>query len=420
MIYRFAFAVFASLSCLAPALLTAAEPITFAANDWPWWRGPQRNGIAASDQQPPTEWSESKNVLWKTPLPGRGHGSPTVVGEQVFLATADHEREVQAVHCFDRQTGKQVWVTEIHQGGFETKGNNKSSLASSTVACDGQRIFVNFLHAGAIYTTALDRTGKKLWQTKITDYVLHQGFGSSPALYESLVIVSADNKGTGAIAALDRAKGEIVWKQERPKTPNYTSPIILKAAGRDQLLFTGCDLVTSFDPLTGKKLWEIPGSTTECVTSTVTDGQRIFTSGGYPKNHMSAVKADGSGLVEWENKTRVYVPSMLFRDGYLYSVLDAGVATCWKAATGEEVWKGRIAGTFSASPVMVGDLIYATNEAGHTYIFRATPDDFHLVAENQLGDEVFATPTICASRIYMRLAKNADGKRQEFLYCLGE
>jgi outer membrane protein assembly factor BamB len=403
----------------AVAITSEAEPIVFAATDWPWWRGPQRNGVAAADQNPPLKWSETENVLWKTPVPGRGHGSPTVMGEQVFLAAAEPDREVQSVLCYDRNSGKQLWQTEIHQGGFEKKGNNKSSLASSSVACDGTRLFINFLHDGAIYTTALDRSGKKLWQTKITDYVLHQGFGSSPAVYGPLVIVSADNKGTGAIAGLERATGKIIWKQERPKTPNYTSPIILNVAGREQLLFTGCDLVTSFEPLTGKKLWEIPGSTTECVTSTVTDGQRIFTSGGYPKNHLAAVAADGSGKVVWQNNTRVYVPSMLVRDGYLYSVLDAGVAICWKADTGEEVWKNRIAGTFSASPILVGDRIFVTNEAGQTYIFKASPEGFELLGENQLGDEAFATPTICGSRIYTRIAKVTDGKRQEYLYCLG-
>jgi outer membrane protein assembly factor BamB len=396
-----------------------AEPITVAATDWPWWRGLHRNGIADANQQPPLKWSETENVLWKSPIPGRGHGSPTVVGDQVFVATADHEREIQSVLCFNRQTGEQLWQTDVHQGGFEKKGNNKSSLASSSVACDGQRIFINFLHDGAIYTTALSLAGKQLWQTKITDYVLHQGFGSSPAIYQSLVIVSADNKGTGAIAGLDRVTGDVVWKQARPKFPNYTSPIILNVAGRDQLFFTGCELVTSFEPLTGKKLWEIPGSTTECVTSTVTDGQLIFTSGGYPKNHMSAVKADGSGQIVWENSSRVYVPSMLVRDGYIYSVLDAGVAVCWKADSGKEVWKNRLGGTFSASPILVGDQVVATNEAGRTFIFRAAPDAFQLLAENQLGDEVFASPAICGGNIFMRAAAVKDGKRQEFLYRLG-
>lgn len=399
---------------------TDAEQIKFAPDDWPWWRGPNRNGVAAADQTPPVKWSEAENVVWKAAVPGRGHGSPTVVGDQVFLAAADHEREAQSVLCFHRRTGERLWEAVVHRGGFETKGNNKSSLASSTPACDGQRVFINFLNAGAIHTTALDRDGKQLWQTKVSDFVIHQGFGASPAIYRSLVLVSADHKGAGLIAGLDRVTGKIVWTQPRPKLPNYTSPIVLTVAGREQLLFTGCDLVSSFDPLTGSKVWEIKGSTEECVTSTVTDGQLIFTSGGYPKNHLCAVQADGSGKIVWENTTRVYVPSMLVRNGYLYSVLDAGVAMCWECSTGREMWKQRLGGTFSSSPVLVGDHIFATNEAGQTFIFKATPAAFELVAENKLGDDVFATPTICGSRIYTRVAKQIDGKRQEFLYCLGK
>jgi outer membrane protein assembly factor BamB len=395
------------------------EPIEIAAKDWPWWRGPSRDGVAPRDQKPPLRWSESENVLWKSTVPGRGHGSPTVVGERVFLATADSESEVQSVLCFDRQSGEQLWQTAVHRGGFETKGNTKSSLASSTPACDGRRVFINFLHDGAIYTTALSLEGKQLWQAKITDYVLHQGFGSSPAIYQSLVIVSADNKGNGMIAGLDRATGAIVWKAQRPQLPNYTSPIILNVAGRDQVLLTGCDLVTSLDPLTGKKLWEVPGATTECVTSTVAKGSMIFTSGGYPKNHLAALKADGSGDVIWENNSRVYVPSLLAHGGYLYAVLDAGVAMCWNADTGKEVWKHRLGGTFSSSPVLVGDRIFATNEAGLTFVFLADHDKFLGVAENQLGDEVFATPAICDSRIYMRVAIQNNGERQEMLYCIG-
>ncbi|MGE0608773.1 MAG: PQQ-binding-like beta-propeller repeat protein [Pirellulales bacterium] len=389
-------------------------------SDWPCWRGPNHNGVADARQNPPLRWSETENVVWQSNVPGRGHGSPIVVGDQVFLATAESDRQTQSVLCFDRRTGKQMWQTDVHRGPLETKGNSKSSLASSTLACDGQRLFINFLHQGAIYTTALSRDGKQLWQTKITDYVLHQGFGSSPALHGPLVIVSADNKGTGLVCGLSREKGEFVWKRERPQMPNYTSPIILTVAGRQQLLFTGCELVTSLDPATGKQLWEVEGSTTECVTSTVTDGELVFTSGGYPKNHMSAVKADGSGQITWENNSRVYVPSMLVRDGFLYTILDEGLAVCWNCADGKEVWRGRLPGTFSASPVLVGDRIFATSEAGQTYIFGATPDGFDLLAENQLGEEVLSTPTICGSRIYLRAANMDDDMRQEVLYCVGE
>lgn len=399
--------------------LTKAEPVTVGPQDWPWWRGPARNGIASAEQSPPLQWGDSEHVVWKMPVPGRGHGSPIVVGEQVVLTAAEPDREVQSVLCFERTSGKELWRTTVHEGGFEKKGNTKSSHASSTPACDGQRIFVNFLNQGAIYTTALDRQGKRLWQTKVADYVLHQGFGSSPAVYQSLVIVSADNKGTGVIAGLDRASGKVVWKHERPKLPNYTSPIILTIGGKDQVLLTGCDLVTSLDPLTGKVLWETAGATTECVTSTVTDGARIFTSGGYPKNHLSAVLADGSGKVAWENNSRVYVPSMLIRDGHLYAVLDAGVAMCWESATGKEVWKGRLGGTFSSSPVLVGEHILATNEAGRTYVFKAAPTAFELVGENQLGTETYSTPTVVGGRVYHRAAVVQGEQRQEYLYCLG-
>ena len=151
----------------------------------------------------------------------------------------------------------------------------------------------------------------------------------------------------------------------------------------------------------------------------MTDGNRIFTSGGYPRNHLEAIEADGSGKVAWSHNVRVYVPSLLVRDGYLYGVLDAGVASCWKSDTGKEAWKQRLAGTFSSSPVMVDDVIYATNEEAVTFVFKATPDDFEKLAENKLGDEVFATPTICGNRIYTRVAVKEKDDRREYLYCLG-
>ena len=412
--------------CLAnePSKSTSAVASSASSLDWPWWRGPQRNGVASAEQKPPLHWSDTENIVWKVGVPGRGHSSPTIYGDQIFLLTAEQDRNSQSVLCYRRSTGEKLWQKEVHQGEFNPAkvkpDNQKSTYANSTVACDGERIYANFMHDNAIYTTSLDLNGKILWQVKITDYVLHQGFASSPAIYKNLVIVSADNKGTGAIAALERTTGEVVWKIERPKLPNYTSPIILTVAGREQLFFFGCGLVTSLEPLTGKTIWEIEGSTAECVTSTVTDGNLIFTSGGYPRNHLCAVHADGSGKIAWENGSRIYVPSMQQKDGYLYAVLDAGVATCWKCETGEEVWKERIGGVFSSSLVMVGDNIFVTSETGKTTIFKASPKGYTQVAENQLGEEVFATPTICGNRIYTRAASMVDGVRQESLYCIGE
>lgn len=391
----------------------------FTKTDWPWWRGPLRNGTADPDQNPPLKWSEAENVLWKVAIPGKGHGSPIVVGDHVYLATSEDEASIRSVMCFQRDTGQFVWKTPVHEGSPTPPRNAKGTQASSTIACDGDRLFANFLHDGAMYTTALSMDGAVHWQTRVGGYVVHQGYGSSPSPHGPLVLVAADNKSGGTIAGLDRVTGKIVWKIERPQLPNYPSPVVLDVAGKTQMILTGCDLVGGFNPLTGEKLWEVPGATTECVTSTVTDGNLIYTSGGYPKNHVSAVHADGSGKLAWENGTRVYVPSMLIKDGYLYAVADAGFAVCWKADTGEERWKGRLGGTFSSSPVLVGDRIYATNESGESYVFRASPDEFQLLAENRIDAECFATPAICGGRIYMRLAQNTDGVRREFLYCLG-
>ena len=395
------------------------DRITVDAADWPWWRGPQRDGVANPNQDPPTEWSASRNVAWKSPIPGRGHSSPTVVGRRVYLATADEEQGTQSVLCYDRETGNQLWQSVVHRGGLMRK-NEKSSAASGTVACDGESVFINFANNGAVDVTAISLEGTQRWQTKICDYVIHQGYGASPAVYQALVIASADSHAGGVIAALDRKTGAIVWKRDRPKEPNYTSPIILNVAGRDQLLLTGCNLFSSFDPLSGKTLWETKGATTECVTSTVTDGERVFSSGGYPKNHLAAVLADGSGTTVWNTNDRVYVPSLLARDGHLFGVLDAGLAACWKSDTGQKQWKQRLGGEFSASPVLVGDTIYATNENGETFVYRADPNKFEQLAMNKLGDQAIASPTICGSRIYMRVVEQADGRRQEMLYCLAK
>ena len=405
-------------AALEPAGLSGLQ---FPASDWPFWRGPDQNGVASAKQTPPTSWSETENVLWRAEVPGRGHSSPVVIGDRVFITSADHEREVQIVLGLDRATGKQLWETIVHRGGFETRGkkmNLKATLASSTIASDGSRLFINFLNDNAVWTTALDLDGKQLWQTRLTDYQVHQGYGSSPTIYKNLVISSADNKAGGAIVAMDRTNGEIVWRRERPELPNYPSPVVVKAAGRDQLIMTGCDLVTSLDPLTGQTIWEIEGATTECVTTTVTDGKVILTSGGYPDNHISAVAADGSGKIVWENTDREYVPSMLIAKGHVFAILDAGIATCLNVETGEQIWKERLGGTFSSSPVLVGENIYVTSESGKTHIFKASVEGFQSVATNSLGSKVFATPAICGGQIFTRVSLTADEKTQEYVYCL--
>lgn len=402
-------------SLLAASEIAAATP----SQDWPGWRGPTHDGQAAAGQKLKLTWSETENVVWRAAIRGRGHSSPTVAGNRVYVSTADEATEEQLVLCLDRATGKTVWETVVHRGKLDKGGHRNTSQASSTVAWDGERLYVNFHHDKAVHTTALDPAGKILWQRRVEEFVMHQGFGSSPIVHESIVLVTADHRGGGTVAGLDKKTGEIRWSDERPKIANYASPAVMKVGGRTQMVVAGCNLIASYDPTTGKKLWEMEGSTEETVVTAVSDGSRIFTSGGYPKNHVVAVEADGSRKVAWQNGARLYVPSMLVRDRHVFAVLDSGQAVCWKSDTGDEVWREKVDKDFYGSPVMMGNVVFATSLRGVTSVFEATPQHFKMIAQNQLGDESLSSPSICGNRIYLRGAKKGD-TRQEFLWCIGE
>jgi outer membrane protein assembly factor BamB len=387
------------------------------AGDWPGWRGPTADGHASSSQTVPIQWSETERVRWKTPLRGRGHSSPTLVGDRIYLTTATADE--QAVICLDRASGRVLWDAVVHRGQVDAGNHRLSNPAAGSVAWDGERLFVNFPNGKGIQTSALTPAGKLLWQTRVADFVMHQGFGSSPVVHGALVLVSADNRGGGKVLALDRATGKTVWSQDRPKIANYTSPAVLQAAGKSQVVLGGCNLISAFDPNSGRKLWEIEGATEECVTTAVTDGQRVFVSGGYPRNNVTAVEADGSGRIAWQNNTRVYVPSMLVRNGHLYAVLDAGQIVCWRADTGAELWREKVDRDFYGSPVMLGDRVYVTNLRGVTFVVEVSPAGAKVLAQNKVGDEALASPAIAGGRVYLRAAKMTP-ERQDYLWCIGQ
>jgi outer membrane protein assembly factor BamB len=192
------FAASLFLGLLAGSLKAATRT-----QDWPAWRGPTRDGQAAPDQKVPEKWSETENVIWRAPIRGRGHSSPIVVGDRVYLTTADVAKEEQVLLSLDRATGKPVWETIIHRGKLNKAGHRNTSQASATPAWDGERLYVNFLNDDAIHTTALAADGKILWQQRVADYVTHQGFGASPVVHDSVVLVTADHKGGGRHVGLD-------------------------------------------------------------------------------------------------------------------------------------------------------------------------------------------------------------------------
>jgi outer membrane protein assembly factor BamB len=397
----------------------AADPIQVNSNDWPWWRGPTRDGTAA-DQQVPTTWSETENILWKVKVPGRGHASPTVVGEQIFLATADKSAGTQGILAFNRSNGKSAWNQTVNAGGLPAKIHDKNTHASGTIACDGKRVFGAFYNHEGIQVVALTTEGKAVWSKRAGDFKPQKyefGYGASPILYKDWVLVAADYEKGGFLTALDRTTGEAAWKIKRDEMINYATPVIARIDGSDQILLGGNEHVYAYDPASGKELWQGPGPSTATCATLVTDGNRIFTSGGYPQKFTLCIE-DGKEL--WRNNQKAYEQSLLVHAGHLYMLNDNGIAYCWSTADGEEKWKERLGGPVSASPVRVGERIYQANEKGSTFVFKTAPSGFQLVAENKLGDESFATQSICGNRIYTRVAYRTGGSRQEMLVCIGE
>lgn len=388
-----------------------------AEGDWPWWRGPTRNGVG--DGQPaPTAWNETENIVWKVKIPGRGHSSPTVVGDRIYLATADETAATQSVLALDRMTGETVWQKELNQGGLPTAVHQNSTHANGTVACDGERLVIAFAHHEGITGYGLDLDGNLLWEQKLGAFASQFGYAPSPLIYKSLAIFACDNKGGGYLAAVHRGTGEIIWRIARPAISTYSSPTVAEVGGRPRLLISGCDLICSYDPDTGEQHWQCAGPAEATCGTMVWDGEIVFASGGYPGSETAGLNAE-TGEKIWSNGEKCYEQSLLAHDGHVYASTNSG-AVCWAADTGGERWRGRLRGKFSASPVLAGEHIYVTNEAGTVSVLRATPDEFEIVASNQLGDEAFATPTICGGRIYLRVARSTGGQRQEWLYCIGE
>ena len=400
-----------------PLPADAVTVIEHSADDWPGWRGPRQDGVATGPAVP-WEWSETQNVIWSAPLPGRGHSSPVVVGDLVVLQSAiEGPSFSQLVIALNRTTGQEVWQKTLFQGGAETEVHKENTQASSTLAWDGQRLFATFLNNRKIWAVALDLQGEELWRREVGGFASKFGYSASPAVHGPLVLVAADHQQGGWLAGLRRDTGEVVWRRNRPAKSSYASPRVISLGGKDQLVICGCNLVASFDPLTGEPNWETPGSAAAGVGTPVTSEGIVFASAGYPERETLGLKADGT--VAWRNKTRSYCPSLLAWEGHLYQLDDDGIVRCFEAATGQERWTHRLGDRFRASPILLDGHILVTDMSGKSTVFQASPEKFELVAQNQLGTEGFASPAISAGRLFLRTAAGEGNAHRETLYCIG-
>jgi outer membrane protein assembly factor BamB len=384
---------------------------------WWGWRGPRGNNHAAPGTRPPASIDRAA-VLWSVDVPGRGHSSPIVAEDSIYLTTADKAAGTQSVLAFSR-AGRPRWEKVVHRGGLPEKNHRKNTEASPTAAFDGEAVFAAFYNAGGIQLSKLSPAGELIWQRTVGPYRPQRyqyGYAASPLIEGDRVIINVDYDGDAFLAAVDRRNGETVWKIRRPGKMSFSSPIVGQVAGRRQLLLSGAEMVAAYDPDDGALLWRTPGATTMATCGTmVWEGDRVFASGGYPDAETVCIAADGSGQVLWSNRTKCYEQSMLVKDGYVYAVADNGVAYCWRGADGKTMWRERLGGKYSSSPLLVGETVIVFDEGGRGFVFAATPEAFDLQQEVKLADECFASPVMVGETLYLRVAETAGGRQEKLL-----
>jgi outer membrane protein assembly factor BamB len=395
-------------------LLFAVPAVT--ADDWPWWRGPTRDGVSREPHFP-TRWDATTNVVWKVEVPGVGHSSPVVSGDRVYVTTCLTDTGDRQLLAYRRDTGKLLWQTTVLTSKLEFK-HKLNSYASATPATDGKHVYVAFFDQPRMVVSCYDSDGKQVWTTSPGEFHSRHGFCSSPVLYKDLVILNGDQDAKAYIVALDKATGKERWRADRPnRTRSYCTPIVIEAAGRAQLVLSGSKSVASYDPDTGKQIWYMDGPTEQFVAGMVYEKGVLFLTAGFPELHVMGIRPDGTGNVTksavlWHHqKNASYVPSPVAVGGRFYVVADNGVAACYDAVTGQKLWNERLGKRHSASAVAAGGYVYFPADEGVTYVLKAG-EKFEVVAKNPLGEECYASPALAGGRIFLRGVKH--------LVCVGE
>ena len=398
-------------------VIMAALALSARAENWPMWRGPRLDG-RSSEKNVPTHWSASKNIVWRTALPGAGHASPIVWDDHIFTVAADEQSGERILFCIGRGDGSLRWKTTVIKAPPE-RIHRLNSHASSTPATDGERIFSTFLDGDQVVVAAHDFRGKQLWLQRPGLFSSIHGFCSSPVVYRDKVIVNCDHDGDGYIVALGRVDGRQLWRIDRPnKTRSYCVPLIVRPDGREQMVLSGSKCVASYDPETGNLHWMIDGPTEQFVASLVYNerARLLFLTAGYPQHHILAIRPDGRGNVTdshiaWRtSKGAAYVPSPISEGNYFLVTSDSGVAHCFDAESGDILWQQRF-GEQHASLVSAAGLVYFLNDNGVMHVVRPGAK-FELVGRNEIGQRTFASPAISNGQIFLRTDSH--------LICIGE
>ena len=408
----------------APLVLVAGCSLGLAgAADWTRLRGP--NGTGVVTEATPVKFT-AKDQLWKTPIPGSGHGSPIIVGERVFLQTSSADGDKRSLICLNAKTGKIDWSKDI--AAQKPNGmHKKNTPASSTPASDGERVFTTVWDGSSLSLHAFDLTGKALWDAPLGSYSAQHGAAHSPMVFDGLVYMNVDSDSSAKLVAYDAVKGTQTWKMDRVKErASYTTPMVLEEKGKPaQLILGTTTTVDSYDPKSGKSNWSYTvvwpsGKRLRAVGQPLLAAGNIVTymGEGGSGRYMVAVKTDGQGELgakgkAWElNDKTPYVPSALAYEDHLYWVNDTGFAGCADAKTGKILWYSRaFPKAVSSSPILVNGTVLAFDEAGKAVAFKASPKEYEPLGESALGEGVFSSPAAAGGRLFVRGTQH--------LYCFG-
>jgi outer membrane protein assembly factor BamB len=388
-------------------------PAAPSAEEWPQFRGPTGQGHS-NERGLPTQWNETTNIVWKTPIAGRGWSSPVVGGGRIWLTASVEQRPARGrasmslrALAFDAATGRQVVDVEVFRLDRTALLNPKNSFASPTPILDGDRVYVHF---GAEGTAALASTGEVLWRTRLP-YRSQHGGGGSPELHQGLLIINCDGNDTEAfVVALDTKTGQERWRRQRrtPADQAYTTPLTIRVGDKDQIVSVGAYRAGAYDPLTGREIWRVSyGDGFSNVPRPVFGHGLVFIATGFQQPTLLAVRPDGEGDVTrthvvWTlRRGAPFTPSPILVGDELFVVSDIGILTCVDARTGMVHYQQRLGGNVSASPVFADGRIYFLNEEGVTTVI-APGKVFNRLAVNQLDGATLASIAVSGGSLFIR------------------
>jgi len=412
--------LFASISFVIAQAQTAAH--------WPQWRGPFFNGMARGDG--PTTWSDTSNIKWKTEIPGRGHSTPAIWGDRIFVTTAvptgktgplaEHRFDVL---CLDRKTGKLLWqrtakTATPHEGYHRAYG----SFASNSPVTDGKYVYASFGSRG-IY--AYDFNGKLIWEKDPNVQMRMRnafGEGTAPLLAGDRLFIVFDQESESFMVALDKRNGKELWRVARDERSSWSTPLAIEHGGRTEIVVSATNRVRSYDPETGKVLWESAGLGANAIPVPVHQNGIVYVMSGYRDPKLMAIKLGkqgdltGSDAIVWSHtRGLAYTASPVLYDNKLYVVTDNGMITAFNATSGEPYYaQTRLPKAYNvkSSPIGANGKLYLATEDGDVVVLKMG-EKFEVIATNHLTDQVFiATPVIAAGDLYLR--------GQNTLFCISE